>query len=132
MKGWKEQLNKYAVRPIQKFSYTTGKNSTDTALIIDAMDLLHQKLIDGICIVSSDSDYTGISHRIREEGLFIMGIGKSHTPESFRKSCEIFIFSEILQSNDVISKENNTASKNEIEKVDVHSGNPKMQFPKIL
>lgn len=96
MKSWKEQLNKFAVRPIQKFAYTTAKNSTDTALIIDAMDLLHSKLIDGICIVSSDSDYTGLAHRIREEGLFIMGIGKSHTPEAFVKACENFTFSEIL------------------------------------
>lgn len=98
MKGWKEKLNKYAVRPIQKFAYTTAKNSTDTALIIDAMDLLHTKLIDGICIVSSDSDYTGLAHRIREEGSFIMGIGKSHTPEAFVKACENFIFSEMLQT----------------------------------
>jgi hypothetical protein len=97
MKSWKEQLNKFAVRPIQKFAYTTAKNSTDTALIMDAMDLLHSKLIDGICIVSSDSDYTGLAHRIREEGLFIMGIGKSHTPEAFVKACENFTFSEILQ-----------------------------------
>jgi uncharacterized LabA/DUF88 family protein len=70
MKGWKEQLNSYAVRPIQKFAYTKSKGSTDTALIIDAMDLLHSKLVDGFCIVSSDSDYTGLAHRIREEGLF--------------------------------------------------------------
>ena len=97
MKSWKEQLNKYAVRPIQKFAYTTAKNSTDTALIMDAMDLLHSHLIDGICIVSSDSDYTGLAHRIREEGMFIMGIGKSHTPEAFVKACESFTFSEILQ-----------------------------------
>ena len=97
MRSWKEQLNKHAVRPMQKFAYTTAKNSTDTALIIDAMDLLHSKLIDGICIVSSDSDYTGLAHRVREEGLFIMGIGKSHTPEAFVKACEKFIFSEILQ-----------------------------------
>jgi hypothetical protein len=100
MRSWKEQLNKFAVRPIQKFAYTTAKNSTDTALIIDAMDLLHSKHIDGICIVSSDSDYTGLAHRIREEGLFIMGIGKSHTPEAFVKACENFTFSEILQSTD--------------------------------
>ena len=75
MKGWKEQLNSYAVRPMQKFAYTRGKSSTDTALIIDAMDLLHEKKVDGFCIVSSDSDYTGLAHRIREEGNFIMGIG---------------------------------------------------------
>ena len=96
MKSWKEQLNKFAIRPMQKFAYTSGKNSTDTALIIDAMDLLHSKLIEGICIVSSDSDYTGLAHRIRESGMFIMGIGKSHTPQAFVKACENFTFSEIL------------------------------------
>ncbi len=114
MKNWKEQLNKYAVRPIQKFAYTKQKNSTDTALIIDAMDLLHSKLIDGICIVSSDSDYTGLAHRIREEGLFIMGIGKSHTPEAFVKSCENFTFSEILQPeviNDEKEKKNTSTEQ---------------------
>lgn len=97
MKNWKEQLNKFAVRPIQKFAYTTGKNSTDTALIIDAMDLLHSKKIDGICIVSSDSDYTGLAHRIREDGLFVMGIGRAHTPQAFVAACETFILSEVLQ-----------------------------------
>ncbi len=103
MNSWKEQLNKFAVRPIQKFAYTAGKNSTDTALIIDAMDLLHSKTIDGICIVSSDSDYTGLAHRIREEGLFIMGIGKSQTPEAFIKSCEIFTFTEIIQPPEILA-----------------------------
>lgn len=97
MTKWKAQLNKYAIRPMQKFSYTTGKNSTDTALIIDAMDIMYHKLADGFCIVSSDSDYTGIAHRLREEGLFVMGIGKSHTPEAFVKACENFIYTEILR-----------------------------------
>jgi uncharacterized protein (TIGR00288 family) len=96
MNSWKEQLNTNAVRPIQKFEYTKGKNSTDTALIIDAMDILHSKLVDGFCIVSSDSDYTGIAHRIREEGYFVIGIGKSHTPVAFVKACENFIYTEIL------------------------------------
>src|SRR4051812_39521834 len=96
MNTWKEQLNVFAIRPIQKFAYTRGKNSTDSALIIDAMDIMHSKLVDGFCIVSSDSDYTGIAHRVREEGLFVMGIGKSHTPEAFVKACENFIYTEIL------------------------------------
>lgn len=96
MNSWKEQLNKNAVKPVQKFEYTTGKNSSDTALIIDAMDILHSKLVDGFCIVSSDSDYTGIAHRIREEGYFVIGIGKSQTPVAFVKACENFIYTEIL------------------------------------
>jgi len=101
MKNWKQQLNSFSIRPIQKFAYTTAKNSTDTALIIDAMDLLHSKLVDGFCIVSSDSDYTGLAQRIREEGMFIMGIGKAHTPEAFVKACEDFTFSEILTPLDI-------------------------------
>ena len=101
MKSWKEQLNNFALRPMQKFAYTKGKGSTDTALIIDAMDILHSKQVQGFCIVSSDSDYTGIAHRIREEGMFIMGIGKSHTPKAFVKACESFTFSEILSPDRV-------------------------------
>jgi hypothetical protein len=96
MKSWKDKLNTYAIRPIQKFAYTTGKNSSDGALIIDAMDILYSKHVGGICIVSSDSDYTGIAHRLREEGLFVMGIGKAHTPQAFIKACENFTYTEIL------------------------------------
>jgi uncharacterized LabA/DUF88 family protein len=96
MVSWKNQLNKFAIRPIQKFTYTKGKNSTDSALIIDAMDIMYSKLVDGFCIVSSDSDYTGITHRLREEGFFVMGMGKSYTPEAFVKACENFIYTEIL------------------------------------
>ena len=96
-KGWKEHLNKFAVSPIQKFSYTTGKNSTDTALIIDAMDLLHSKKVNGFCIVSSDSDYTGLANRIREEGMFVMGIGQKQTPVAFQKACVNFTLAEVLQ-----------------------------------
>jgi hypothetical protein len=96
MNSWKNRLNQFAIRPMQKFSYTTGKNSTDSALIIDAMDIMHAKLVEGICIVSSDSDYTGLANRLREEGFFVMGIGKAHTPEAFVKSCENFIYTEVL------------------------------------
>jgi uncharacterized LabA/DUF88 family protein len=96
MNSWKESLNQYSINPIQKFSYTTGKNSTDSSLIIDAMDILHGQSVDGFCIISSDSDYTGLAKRIREEGLFVMGIGKKNTPISFVNSCEIFTFSENL------------------------------------
>lgn len=96
MNSWKDKLNIHAIRPIQKFAYTKGKNSTDSAMIIDAMDIMHSKTVDGFCIVSSDSDYTGIAHRVREEGLFVMGIGKSHTPEAFVKACDNFTYTEIL------------------------------------
>lgn len=97
MNNWKSLLNELAFNPIQKFSYTTGKNSTDSALIIDAMDILHDNLVDGFCIVSSDSDYTGLAKRIREDGIFVMGIGEKKTPNAFVKSCEIFTFVENLE-----------------------------------
>ena len=94
MNSWKEMLNDLSFTPIQKFSYTTGKNSTDSSLIIDAMDILHDSIVDGFCIVSSDSDYTGLAKRIREEGIFVMGIGEKKTPNAFVQSCEIFTFCE--------------------------------------
>lgn len=94
MNSWKDILNDLSFNPIQKFSYTTGKNSTDSSLIIDAMDILHDKIVDGFCIVSSDSDYTGLAKRIREEGIFVMGIGVNKTPKAFVQSCEIFTFCE--------------------------------------
>lgn len=96
MNSWKEKINQYSINPIQKFSYTSGKNSTDSSLIIDAMDILYAGNIDGFCIVSSDSDYTGLAKRIREGGLFVMGIGKRTTPIAFVNSCEIFTFTENL------------------------------------
>lgn len=99
MNNWKSVLNEMAFNPIQKFSYTTGKNSTDSALIIDAMDILHDGLVDGFCIVSSDSDYTGLAKRIREDGVFVMGVGEQKTPNAFVKSCEIFTYVENLVEN---------------------------------
>lgn len=96
MNSWKDILNQYSINPIQKFSYTNGKNSTDSSLIIEAMDILHSHSVDGFCIVSSDSDYTGLAKRMREEGLFVMGIGRKTTPIAFVNSCEIFTFAENL------------------------------------
>lgn len=100
MNSWKAIINQHSITPIQKFSYTTGKNSTDGALIIDAMDILHGKNTEGFCIVSSDSDYTGLAKRIREEGLFVMGIGEKKTPTAFVKSCEVFTFTENLNNEE--------------------------------
>jgi uncharacterized LabA/DUF88 family protein len=96
MHGWKEELHKNAFQPIQQFRYTKGKNATDNAMIIDAMDILHSNIVDGFCIVSSDSDYTRLATRIRESGIFIMGIGRKDTPKSFVNGCEIFTFVENL------------------------------------
>jgi len=96
MNGWKESLHESAVQPVQQFRYTTGKNATDSAMIIDAMDILHSGKVDGFCVVSSDSDYTRLATRIREMGIFVMGIGQQKTPKSFTSACEIFVFTENL------------------------------------
>ena len=96
MSGWKDASQTHAMQPVQQFSYVTGKNATDIALIIEAMDLLHSGTIDGFCIVSSDSDYTRLAIRIREQGLFIMGVGRSSTLKSFAEACSIFVHTEDL------------------------------------
>jgi hypothetical protein len=98
LKSWKEVLHKWAIQPIQQFRYTTGKNATDSSLIIDAMDLLHDGNLDGFCLVSSDSDFTRLATRIRENGLIVYGFGEKKTPEPFVKACDKFIFTEILST----------------------------------
>lgn len=98
MKSWKEVLHNYALQPVQQFRYTQGKNATDSALIIDAMDILYTAGVDGFCIASSDSDYTRLATRIREKNLFVMGIGRSLTPRSFVNACDVFVYTENLQS----------------------------------
>jgi len=100
MKGWKDALNNHAVQPIQQFRYTVGKNATDSAMIIDAMDIIHSGVVDTFCLVSSDSDYTRLATRIREEGLFVIGIGKSTTPKPFVNACNIFTYTENLELED--------------------------------
>ena len=94
---WKSVLNKHAIKPVQQFAYTTGKNATDSTLIIDAMDLLYTRRFDGFCLISSDSDFTGLALRIREEGLTVYGFGEKKTPDAFRNSCHKFIFTEVLR-----------------------------------
>jgi hypothetical protein len=96
MSGWKNTLNNYAIQPIQQFRYTVGKNATDSAMIIDAMDILHSDLAEGFCLVSSDSDYTRLATRIREMGVFVMGVGKQKTPKAFVNACNLFIYTENL------------------------------------
>lgn len=99
LRGWKEVLQSHAIQPVQQFSYTTGKNATDSALIIDAMDLLHSSAVNGFCIVSSDSDYTRLATRIREAGLAVYGLGEKKTPQPFVAACDKFIYTEILRPN---------------------------------
>lgn len=98
MSGWKDTLQSYAIQPIQQFRYTIGKNATDSAMIIDAMDTLYEKSVDGFCLVSSDSDYTRLATRIREKGIFVMGVGKKTTPRAFVNACDVFVFTENLQN----------------------------------
>lgn len=95
--SWKKFLNKHSIKPIQQFAYTTGKNATDSTMIIDAMDLLYTRRFDGFCLVTSDSDFTGLAVRLREEGLQVFGFGEQKTPEPFRNACHKFIFTEVLR-----------------------------------
>lgn len=94
--GWKAVLHVHAIQPVQQFSYTSGKNATDSALIIDAMDLLHGGRVDGFALVSSDSDFTRLATRIRESGLAVYGFGEKKTPKPFVAACDKFIYTEIL------------------------------------
>jgi uncharacterized LabA/DUF88 family protein len=96
MNSWKETLNYHAFQPIQQFRYTIGKNATDSAMIIDAMDIMHSGVVEGFCLVSSDSDYTRLATRIRETGIFIMGIGEKKTPKPFVNACDVFVYTENL------------------------------------
>jgi hypothetical protein len=98
LKPWSNILQKHAIDPFQQFAYTKGKNASDIALVIDAMDLLHSGRLDGFCLVSSDSDFTRLASRLREQGADVYGFGKRETPESFRQACHRFIYTENLLS----------------------------------
>ncbi|MEN2508372.1 NYN domain-containing protein [Stutzerimonas stutzeri] len=97
--GWKKVLLDYSIQPIQQFAYTSGKNATDSSLIIDAMDLLYTRRFDGFCLVSSDSDFTRLAARLREEGLSVYGFGEQKTPSPFVSACDKFIYTEILRAD---------------------------------
>jgi len=99
LKGWKGSLLEHGIHPMQQFAYTTGKNATDSAMIIDAMDLLYTKNFDGFCIVSSDSDFTRLASRIREAGLLVYGFGERKTPKAFMAACDKFVYTENLRGN---------------------------------
>ncbi len=100
--GWKNVLLENAITPIQQYSYTTGKNSSDSALIIDAMDILYSGKVDGFCIVSSDSDFTRLATRLREAGMKVFGIGQKKTPNPFIVACDKFIYMEIIPVPEVV------------------------------
>lgn len=95
--SWKKVLQQYAIKPVHQFTYTTGKNATDSTMIIDAMDLLYTRKFDGFCLITSDSDFTGLAMRLREEGLMVLGFGEKKTPMAFRNACHKFLFTEVLR-----------------------------------
>jgi hypothetical protein len=111
MNSWKETLNYHAFQPIQQFRYTVGKNATDSAMIIDAMDILHNGVVDGFCLVSSDSDYTRLATRIRETGIFVMGIGEKKTPKAFVNACDVFVYTENLVEEKKATQQRHTQAR---------------------
>ena len=116
---WKNVLLENAINPIQQYSYTSGKNATDSAMIIDAMDILYSEKVDGFCLVSSDSDFTKLATRLREAGMLVIGMGEKKTPEPFIVACDKFIYVEILQKEEPDSQGDKSKSK------------PKAQLDKI-
>lgn len=124
LKGWKEVLLTYAIHPIQQFHYTVGKNATDSAMIIDAMDLLYSNRFNGFCLVSSDSDFTRLATRIREGGITVYGFGKKNTPNAFVSACDKFIYTEILEKESAEDGSEHTAGEDLAAK--------KKQAPKML
>lgn len=97
LQGWKQVLLKHSIHPVQQFAYTSGKNATDSSLIIDAMDLMYTGRFDGFCLVSSDSDFTRLAQRLREAGLTVYGFGERKTPDPFVQACDKFIYTEVLR-----------------------------------
>jgi len=132
--SWKKVLQKYAIKPVQQFAYTTGKNATDSALIIDAMDLLYTRKFDGFCLITSYSDFTGLAMRLREEGLTVLGFGEKKTPDAFRNACHKFVFTEILRSSSAVESTEpppgtKAKKKSTKAKVATKAAEPKLQFP---
>lgn len=116
LKNWREVLLPHAITPVQQFAYTKGKDVTDMILIIDAMDLLYAGALDGFCIVSSDSDFTPLASRIRENGLVVYGVGRKNTPKAFKKACDKFIYVENLISDIEIKQQEDDELSNSAQK----------------
>jgi uncharacterized LabA/DUF88 family protein len=116
---WKNLLLENAITPIQQYGYTTGKNATDSAMIIDAMDILYSQKVDGFCLVSSDSDFTRLATRLREAGMLVIGIGEKKTPNPFIVACDKFIYIEILKGHtkEIASESEKNPGKNAVDKV---------------
>ena len=100
MRGWKAILLDYSLQPVQQYPYTRGKNATDMRMIIDAMDILYSDNMDGFCLVSSDSDFTPLAQRVRQDGLTVFGFGEAKTPQAFVRACDRFIYSDVLRTTD--------------------------------
>ncbi len=107
---WKSALLKHSISPVQQFAYTSGKNATDSSLIIDAMDLMYTRRFDGFCLVSSDSDFTRLAQRLREEGLMVYGFGEAKTPDAFVRACDKFIYNDVLRAQGVPAPAGNGAA----------------------
>ena len=116
LSGWKSVLLEHSIQPVQQFRYTVGKNATDSAMIIDAMDLLYTKRFDGFCLVSSDSDFTRLASRIREEGLLVYGFGEKKTPKAFVSACDKFIFTEVLRFEENVGSAVKPKTANEMKR----------------
>jgi len=126
--GWKSILLENAITPIQQYSYTSGKNSTDSAMIIDAMDILYTERVDGFCIVSSDSDFTRLAIRLRESGMKVFGFGEQKTPNPFIVACDKFIYLEILKSSGIVESARTSSSPapKVVEKVSIYKVDKKL------
>ncbi len=129
--SWKKVLQRYAIKPVQQFAYTTGKNATDSTLIIDAMDLLYTRKFDGFCLITSDSDFTGLAMRLREEGLTVLGFGEKKTPEAFRNACHKFVFTEVFRHTTVTETAGSAPKAGSKQKsVQPPTATPNHEFPK--
>jgi uncharacterized LabA/DUF88 family protein len=127
--GWKETLHRHAIQPIQQFAYTKGKNSTDSAFIIDAMDLLYGGNLDGFCLVSSDSDYTRLATRLREAGKLVIGLGERKTPEPFISACDKFVFFEVLKRPEGVAATVQVADLPDLKELLTHAVRETMREP---
>lgn len=133
--SWKKVLQRYAIKPVQQFAYTTGKNATDSTLIIDAMDLLYTRKFDGFCLITSDSDFTGLAMRLREEGLTVLGFGEKKTPDAFRNACHKFVFTEVLRQSSAAESSSQppkegSEHKTVVSKTVPETTEPSLDFPK--
>ncbi len=135
MSAWKKVLNEHNISPMQQFSYTQGKNASDSAMIIDAMDILYAKNVDGFCLVSSDSDFTRLAARLRESRMFVIGMGESKTPVAFKSACDTFKYLDILQgmkAQDKTMAQNDKQKSKKPEKAKTKKANTAQSVENIL